>query len=139
MARNKTFRREREPLRDTDAVQLNNDKIDGPFSFLNPTRAHFEAVKPHKAAIDSQTNDEVESSQRDNADRDVPASNIGFKWTSRNNRKGRHQLVFQRADGTDAQYRVPPPTNSMKGVLKGIGRMFTYFPVWYVLPHLCFQ
>ncbi|KXL44429.1 hypothetical protein M433DRAFT_69482 [Acidomyces richmondensis BFW] len=115
MARNTYFNPDREPLKHEAALRLNNDKIHGPFAFLNPTQAHFD--HPGK--------DDPTSPQDD-----VPASNIGFKWTSRNNRKGRHALVIQSSDMAHARFLTPPPTNTLKAILKNIWRMVWYYPVW---------
>lgn len=135
MSRNQSFQPEREPFRDNDTLQLNNNKIHGPFSFLNPTQAHFDPVDPadpKKTSADSQTSDELARPTKDTqASKDeVPASSIQYKWTSRNNRKGRHTLVVHGSDENNAKYMVPPPSNSAKVVSKGIWRMFTYYPVW---------
>lgn len=59
-----------------------------------------------------------------------PASGVTFKWTSRNNRKGRHAIVVKASDAADAGYEVPPFSNTLSEVAKGIWRMFTYYPVW---------
>ena len=130
MARNHTFRPEREPLRDNDDLQLNNSKIHGPFSFLNPTQAHFNPAKAAKTSADSQTSDEVERPADGTPSEEVPASNVEFKWTSRNNRKGRHAIVYQPSDDHNAPYMVPPATSCAKEILRGIGRMFTKYPIW---------
>lgn len=55
MARNKTFHPENEPFRHTDTLQLNDRAIHGPVSFLNPTRAHFDAIDPDKDHVDSRS------------------------------------------------------------------------------------
>ena len=118
-ARNAAFRPERTPLQDHEALRLVNDKVTGPFSFLNPTRAVFnhherkssdgEEIPEHEQAVDS----------------------VNFRWTSRNNRKGRHQLDVSAAlDPATAKYLVPEATNSPREILKNIGRMFTKFPFY---------
>ena len=130
MSRNKTFQPDREPLRNTETLQLNGDKIHGPFSFLNPTQARFNAVHPEKSGTDSQASDDVEKPGQQTTSGEIPATSVAYKWTSRNNRKGRHALIVQPADTDNAQYSTPALTNGAKQVLKGIWRMFTYFPVW---------
>nr|POF03895.1 hypothetical protein CFP56_21651 [Quercus suber] len=111
MARSSSFGLEREPLRDNDALQLNPDRVRGPFSWLNPTQAHFDYT-PRK----TETNCKF--------DRSTP--HVQYKWTSRNNRKGRHALVVS-ASATDA---TPRPTSELPTVLHGLRRMATYYPVW---------
>ena len=60
VSRSKIFNPEREPLRDYDRLRLNNEKIHGPFSFLNPTQAHFNHVRSSKTSADSEASDEAE-------------------------------------------------------------------------------
>jgi len=126
-ARNKTFHPDHEPLRNRSDLQLNNDKIVGPFSFLNPTQAHYDHVVSNTSSADSGTSGEDGEAV---AKQDVQASQVGFKWTSRNNRKGRHALVIKSPDAAGAQYATPALTNGAKEVFKTIGKMFTYFPIW---------
>ena len=132
MPRNQTFKSAREPLRDKLALKLDNGKIHGPFSFLNPTQAHFhyDPSKADKTSADSEASDDVETTRKETANNDIPASHVDYKWTSRNNRKGRHALVVQQAGHGDGISMVPPFTSGVKEVLKGIRRMFTSFPVW---------
>ncbi|KAF2487674.1 hypothetical protein BDY17DRAFT_289421 [Neohortaea acidophila] len=137
LARNQTFRPEREPFRYTNTLQLDNNKISGPFSFLNPTSAHFHPAKLDKASSASQTPSEEEDeagqskSSHKRSGHEVPASNVAFKWTSRNNRKGRHALVYQPPkEGEEAKYLLPPPTSSFNEIMKGLWRMLTYYPIW---------
>jgi len=136
MARNTYFHPDREPLKHEAALRLNNDKIYGPFAFLNPTQAHFDHVGNAKSSGESgesQSEGQEEEPIKDSTTTpkdDVPASNIGFKWTSRNNRKGRHALVILPSDMEHAKFLTPPPTNTLKVILKNISRMVWYYPVW---------
>ena len=60
-----------------------------------------------------------------------PASNIEFKWRSRDNRKGRHQLLVEPAkDLATAKYLVPESTSSLRAIARGMLRMVTQFPYW---------
>ena len=126
MARNKSFRPDREPLRNTSTLQLNSDAVHGPISFFNPTQARFTAIQPEKP----QVSDELETARGTPEGEGVPPSNVEFKWTSRDNRKGRHALVIPPEQHRDTQCRIPPPTSSTTQVLRGILRMLTYFPLW---------
>lgn len=132
MARNSTFHPEHEPFRDRADLQLDDDKTQGPFSFLNPTQAHYDHVSNTKSSAESQsgTSEDVDRPAQPTATQDVPASNVGYRWRSRDNRKGRHALVVKPSEAGAAQYATPPPTNSAKEVLKTIGKMFTYYPIW---------
>ena len=131
MARNKLFHPDHEPLRNRADLQLDNDKTHGPFSFLNPTQAHFDHITS-KSSADSGTSDDIsEKPAQPTANQDAQsASHVGYRWRSRDNRKGRHALVVNSAEAANAQYTTPPPTNSAKQIFKNIGRMFTYYPVW---------
>lgn len=59
-----------------------------------------------------------------------------FKWTSRNNRKGRHALqvdearAAQAARTATAHHELPAKSDHPAEVLAGIIRIFTHFPVW---------
>ena len=128
MARNTTFKPQREPFHYTDILQLNKRKVHGPLSFLNPTRAQFEAVNPDTL----HTPPSSYHTQHICRDSVLPAD-VAFEWTARNNRKGRHTLVYDKAAERDAAFTVPVATNSWKQVLHCIWRMFTYCPVWYVM------
>lgn len=133
MARNKSFNPNREPLRRIPDLQLKKSRIGGPFSFLNPTQAYYDHVAGAKSSAESRTSREDGEEQAEasrTAQQDTPASNIGFKWTSRNNRKGRHALLVQPTDAAQAKYATPPPTYSFEEVLKNVWKMFSYYPVW---------
>lgn len=132
-ARNRTFHPSHEPLRDNDALQLNTSKIHGPFSFLNPTQAHFNHVGRPKSSADSEDapkGDDNPVKELETGEDTVPASAVSYKWTSRNNRKGRHALTITPATDGNAQYEVPAPTSTPREIVKGISRCFTKYPVW---------
>lgn len=137
MPRNKQFAPEREPLSAIDSLQLQD--AHGPLSFLNPTiaRYHYEhpsksdsqGLTPNNLSDDAHKTDISKSARRQKGEQ--YASRVGYRWTSRNNRKGRHQLVVSpETDATKAKYEVPEPTNTFRHSLRVILRMFTYFPVW---------
>jgi hypothetical protein len=143
------------PLRQTAAqygVDLRHivEKTSGPFSWLNPTNAAFgprqkdlskwaageqtggakEGVEDRPGASSSSAS-AVEREAHEDGEHEEPADSVEFKWTSRNNRKGRHQLEFTPAsDPSTAKYLVPEPTSAPREVFKNIGRMFTDYPVW---------
>ncbi|KAH8732492.1 hypothetical protein GQ44DRAFT_697717 [Phaeosphaeriaceae sp. PMI808] len=100
MTRNQTFQPVHQPLKDCSELHLEPSRVSGPLHFLNPTKAHYR----HDARPD-----------------------IRFKWTSRNNRKGRHAIVVHAAD------TKPPtllPTSSPLHIARSIWRMLTYYPIW---------
>jgi hypothetical protein len=55
---------------------------------------------------------------------------VRFRWTSRNNRKGRHALRVRPARATAARVETPPSTARAGIVGSGLVRMATEFPVW---------
>ncbi|KAK3073626.1 hypothetical protein LTR53_004636 [Teratosphaeriaceae sp. CCFEE 6253] len=130
MGRNTTFNPEREPLRDTPRLHLDNTTIRGPFAFLNPTQAHYHHQPSPSSSADQNGSDDAERPADHMATKDEPASKVAYKWTSRNNRKGRHALVIKPSTTGDAVFAAPPLTNRPEAVLKTVGRMFTYYPVW---------
>jgi hypothetical protein len=104
MKRNKAFQPAHEPLKDDTALRLEQSRVTGPLPFLNPTRAHFH----HDARPD-----------------------VRFKWTSRNNRKGRHAIVVPQPQSSTASKRTTPSsTSSPHSIARSIWRMLTYYPIW---------
>jgi hypothetical protein len=66
-------------------------------------------------------------------DEEQTADSVDFKWTSRNNRKGRHQIDVTPVpeDGSaTGSYIVPGSTSSLHEVLKNIRHMITHYPVY---------
>lgn len=131
--RNAAFASAREPLRRNASLQLDNSRISGPFKFLNPTRAHYKHVQAASVEHedDDRDDDQAAKTAAQPAGKQVPASQVDYRWTSRNNRKGRHQLVAVEADDkSDAKYLVPEKTNSPKAILQTIWKMFTFYPYY---------
>lgn len=133
-ARNKRFRT-REPFENDDRLTL--QRADGPFAFLNPTRAHFShaALLSPKATSDESVEENATKHRRPTPERlaeaNVPAKNVRFLWRSRDNRKGRHPLLVQRPlPGQEGRYLTPRRTSDPREVLKVVIKTFTYFPVW---------
>lgn len=144
--RNKHFHT-REPFKDDDRLAL--DHAEGPFGFLNPTRAHFLYPELSKqetgvglakrdtdkrvdntAQVHDQGQDQ-EQDQRHARESDVSAKNVRFLWRSRDNRKGRHALLVQRPrPGEESHFLTPRRTSHPREVLKNIVRTFTCFPIW---------
>ncbi|KAJ4361074.1 uncharacterized protein N0V89_001643 [Didymosphaeria variabile] len=102
LQRASNFHPAHEPFRHETALELQKSRVQGPVPFLNPTKAHFR----HAARPD-----------------------IRFKWSSRNNRKGRHAVVINQSH-PPAREKVPRPTSSPTSIARGIWRMLTYYPFW---------
>lgn len=128
MSRNQSFQPSREPFRDHDLIQIHDNHIGGPFSFLNPTRAHFRHTALPTKQTSSTTGSDEEKAEPTKDEQF--AFDIGFKWRSRDNRKGRHALVVQASTATSDRYIIPRPTNALREVAKGILRMATQYPYW---------
>lgn len=102
--RNNTFHPAREPVRHGDGLRLEHDRVTGPIPFLNPTRAHY---------------------------RHDQRPDVRYKWTSRNDRKGRHAVDIEPKQATaSTKHDTPRPTTSLRSVARNVWRMFTYFPIW---------
>lgn len=121
MARNKVFHPDQEPLRHDDSLQLDSNRTSGPFAFLNPTRAHFQHLPTKSQDAKSSTPSSDVSTNKD-------ASNVEFRWTSRNNRKGRHAIAVK--PDSESSVKTPEPSTSGKAIIRGILRMATYYPFW---------
>ena len=138
MSRNTTFRSStHEPFKAQRSLELQDDHTTGPVSFLNPTRALFKHTASINASMGRSNHDEEgpDVSPKPESLHDVPqnerhASNIEFKWRSRDNRKGRHTLIVDPSSDPSAKYLAPKDTSGPRAVLRGIKRMGTEFPYW---------
>lgn len=128
----------REPFHNDDRLTLQH--AEGPFGFLNPTRAHFdhsalapkpppdEIAEPHESGDDAETKHQQ---TKQAADSNVPAKNVKFLWRSRDNRKGRHPLLVQKPlPGEEAPFVTPRCTSHPREILKTVIKTFTYYPIW---------
>lgn len=103
--RSQAFHPAHEPLQHEPALSLLKDRVSGPLPFLHPTEAHFQLfARP----------------------------DVRSKWSSRNNRKGRHAIVVGQgqASANSKQLTTPRPTSSLSSIARGFWRMLTYYPVW---------
>jgi hypothetical protein len=127
LCRSKVFNESFQPLERHASLQLDQSRVSGPFNFLNPTRAHFR----HKEAADEEGGLVEKRPQRidDESNKNLhEADVVEYRWSPRNNRKGRHQLdVTPRKDG---KYLVPESTSSIGAISKNLLRMLTDYPYW---------
>ena len=138
MPRNRSFHSPaHEPFRAEDSLELRHDRITGPLSFLNPTRASFRhTTRKIQPLQDADTASTRAGKAQDPGrklpagDLEQPASDIEFNWRSRDNRKGRHALVVDQSSDPTSKYLVPQKTSSARAVIQGIGRMVTQYPYW---------
>lgn len=124
--RNKEFHTLHRPLAHHPNLQLDTTRTTGPGSFFNPTTAHF---RPNAASAET-AEASTEPSNGDHKISWTGAPDVAYKWTSRNNRKGRHALAVNPASYDDAKYLIPSHTASLRETARGIWRMFTVFPIW---------
>lgn len=132
MPRNAQFHADREPLRDHDNLRLRH--ATGPFSFLNPTRAHYTptdiAGKP-TGVQDGNPESVGSDEEKATPTKDEQwSSDVEFRWRARDNRKGRHDLLIHPARTGEVNCITPKPTTGLREVGKGILRMCTVFPYW---------
>ena len=132
--RNKSFAQSRQPFRSRGSIQLADAHTTGPFAFLNPTRARFTqtAILPHKRLglnDDDPAIPPAHDKGHQSEDEEL-ASEIEFKWRSRDNRKGRHALIVQPSSRETSRYLTPKPTSTLQATAKGVSRMFTQYPYW---------
>ncbi|KAK0269770.1 hypothetical protein LTR35_014662 [Friedmanniomyces endolithicus] len=131
MNRSTAFNPEREPLRDHPSLQLAPSTVRGPFHFLNPTQAHYRHQQPATSKPTSSHDDSDDAEQQGTPEVTRPSSGVAYKWTSRNNRKGRHTLVVKPSPaGANQGSSGPPPKDGVREVMSGVLKMFTYYPFW---------
>ncbi|KAL7811720.1 hypothetical protein V8C44DRAFT_330138 [Trichoderma aethiopicum] len=144
-ARNNRFHT-REPFQHDSRLTLRH--AEGPFRFLNPTRAHFDhsafaspGSTPDETQTSHESGDDAEATttttttrpnqSKEAADSNVPAKNVRFLWRSRDNRKGRHALLVQRPrPGEDAPFMTPRRTSHPREILKTVIKTFVCYPIW---------
>jgi hypothetical protein len=149
--RSSAFHPSRQPLKDNPFFHHAAAVTTGPFRGLNPTqhRIVHTGLGAHDDDDNSDGRDEKGDHDADDTSGEkdaaaelkppkppkhsdtMPADFVAFKWTSRNNRKGRHLLEFTpAADPANARYEVPEPSTAPRQIARGILRMFTTYPVW---------
>ncbi|OQE47109.1 hypothetical protein PENCOP_c001G06862 [Penicillium coprophilum] len=110
MTRRSHFQTGRRP-RGYPGFRLDETRVTGPISFLNPTAAHYKPIQPSEETR--------------------PPPQIERLWRSRDNRKGRHAIrVDTEALPHETGIKVPPLTRSFSAVAKIILKMATYVPYW---------
>ena len=113
------FEPQHEPFRDEDAVQLDDNEVDGAVQFMNPTRASFDVFADRAGNRDRHYHTAGQQSRSQSRGRS--SSDVQYKWTSRDNRKGRHPL--QITGPLSSYVGNTPSATSLAGILDGIRRM----------------
>ena len=131
--RNTQFTVDREPFRSNIALRLDQSTVRGPVSFLNPTQASYKHKIHLPPTRDLIRNTATSFSTTDSVSHNgAPATNIEYKWTARDNRKGRHTLVTKvpSTEHPETNLIVPRSTTRWRSILHTIWRMITVYPVW---------
>lgn len=148
--RSSAFHPSRQPLKNLPGFRpAAANGTTGPFRALNPTQHRIVHAALHSDTGGDGDDGTARSDRFDGDNTDAasdekerkprpprrsettPADAVTFKWTSRNNRKGRHLLEFTpAADPANARYEVPESSSAPRQVARGIWRMFTVYPVW---------
>ncbi|KAK9238575.1 hypothetical protein V1525DRAFT_418525 [Lipomyces kononenkoae] len=124
-----------QPYQGHHSLRLLHSHVNGPVSWLNPTRARFAYDTTDPLATPLLKDVEEYASEKRKTDR--PSSHLGgitFEWRSRNNRKGRSVCIVKtprsEAESKEPRVVVPQSTASLHNCLRNIGLMFIYFPYW---------
>ena len=138
MPRNTVFHSQtHRPFQTQGSLELREDRVTGPLSFLNPTRAAFRHNPAKEKTLYTATNlqngvdaDQTSEDKTGKPDDEQPASSVEFNWRSRDNRKGRHALIVNPSIDPSPPYLVPKPTSSIREVARNIALMWTSYPYW---------
>lgn len=103
------------------ALNSNPVHVTRPISFLNPTTIHYKLAS---SGAGDEGNVNSHSGSEDPA--------VAFKWSSRNNRKGRHALTVSSTSTHDNPISEIGLEVSSNKIAQGIWRMLTYYPIWNV-------
>lgn len=137
MSRSTQFRADRVPLRHNKSLRLIDSKVGGPVAFLNPTQAHFRPeanispARDHRRSIEASDRGEPTSSPTTEFSQ-PPIANIEYKWTSRDNRKGRHTVLVKSpsVEHPESNVSTPRSTTHWRSIVHTIWLMITSYPVW---------
>lgn len=117
MTRNDTSSGGCDPFHDHPALSKRSSH--GPFASLNATQVHYNHVSSKTTDQYSPVNEEK-----------TRQHGLGFKWSTRNNRKGRHALTLTELADADPTFKTPRRTSHPKAVLAGIWRMLVRYPFY---------
>ncbi|KXT07607.1 hypothetical protein AC578_10257 [Pseudocercospora eumusae] len=112
--RSQNFGRDWEPFRHDPALECKSDSTSGAISWFNPTSASYSRARVLGGGDGPDVDEE-----------NLLPVDIGYKWTSRNNRKGRHTLVLTQDALNNPRIETPPRSGSWRAIRTGIQRMFT--------------
>ena len=137
MPRCEDFHPSHQPFRSHQSLELRHGHTSGPLSFLNPTRAYYrhnalldKSLKSVSSRSEGPGEHTLSSKAGKSSNDEQPASDVEFKWRSRDNRKGRHALAVQPSSEQDAQYLTPRFSSTIRATAEGVLRMLTHYPYW---------
>jgi hypothetical protein len=128
-----------EPHEHDDSVRLKSETTAGPFHFLNPTRADFEspfsvakAQQKTSGEQDRATKEATEEGSQPDSNTESSSEHANIQWRSRDNRKGRHQLVIRKPaeQSQKAGFKTPEVTSTFHQTAIGLWRMLTIYAIW---------
>lgn len=115
----------------------NAHSVAGPVSFLNPTKAYVEAGGGGGNQSDPPSAKSADAKPEGGGTTKADAApGVYHLWRSRDNRKGRHAVIVppQRGahddDGDAGAVSHPSTSNSARGIMRGLWKMLTRYPVW---------
>ena len=133
----KGFHPSHQPFRSHQSLEIQHGHTSGPFSFLNPTRAYYRynvlpdrSLKSVNSCSEGPGEHALSEKERERNHHEQPASDVGFKWRSRDNRKGRHALLVRPSLEQDAYYLTPRFSSTLRPIATGVSRMLTHYPYW---------
>jgi hypothetical protein len=98
---------------------------------FNPTHALLTPIAPHTKPEPASAALTVSDHPSQHRESKPQSTGIAYKWTSRNNRKGRHAITIDPSQiPPESQHLVPHPTASWLKTAQGIWRMATMYPIW---------
>lgn len=134
MPRNRAFPPGGEPFGDETFLAILREDTKGPLTCLNPTQAKFQYLPtvsgPRQSGTTTTTITTTSVADVDNTRSKAAVPAIQYKWTSRNNRKGRHALVVFCKASEKTEHLAVQSTATWRPVLDTLWRMLTFYPFW---------
>ncbi|KXT15441.1 hypothetical protein AC579_10600 [Pseudocercospora musae] len=123
--RSQRFGKDWEPFRHDPSLECKSDSTSGAISWFNPTAASYSRARVPGGGGGPNVDGE-----------NLLPADLDYKWTSRDNRKGRHTLVVTQAALDEKRIAIPPRSGSWRAIRTGIKRMVTVGPLtnisWWV-------
>lgn len=99
--------------------------------YFNPTVALLTPSLSHVCSEGSTSSGLTTPGGAAHRARKALSDGIAYKWTSRNNRKGRHAISIDPTRiASESKSQVPRATHTWTATMQGVWRMATVYPVW---------